>query len=185
MDLVKSLKDYKPFDSTETHSVKSILDFISSTDNAYSRSNLDGHITGSAFLLSSDLNRILLTHQKASGRWLQFGGHSDGDANTLRVAVRETIEESGIKNFMLLTKEIFDVDVHSVPFRASKNEPEHFHYDIRFVFTTEQESFIISDESNDLKWFTFEEYRATMHREENIRFIKKWEKLRVTLENKH
>ena len=96
----------------------------------------------------------MLTHHKKLNRWLQLGGHSDGDNNTRNVALREATEESGISDISFMIQSIFDVDIHTIPENTTKNEPEHKHYDVRFLLKAPHESFIISEESNALKWVT-------------------------------
>lgn len=96
--LAEALKSYKAYNEDETAKLNSFLQFIKNNSNLFSRTNLTGHITGSGFLLKSDLSKVLLTHHAKLNEWLQFGGHSDGEANTLNVAIRETIEESGIRH---------------------------------------------------------------------------------------
>ena len=180
-NLIEELNHYQPFDITEAKNLQLTKDFIKSNKNLFSRSNSVGHINGSGFLLSKDLSQILLTHHKALNKWLQFGGHSDGDENTMRVAMRETFEESGIKNFKPLRVNgsyIVDVAVNDIPSNEKKKEPAHKHYDIYFMFTTPQKEFVISEESNDLKWFTFEEFKQLEPTPNRLRFIKKWENLR-------
>ena len=86
-------------------------------------------------------------------------------------------EESGIKDFELVGKSIFDVDVHLIPENTKKGEPPHYHFDIRFIFKTNCDKFIISDESIDLKWFTFDEFLQLDQTEERKRFAAKWKKL--------
>lgn len=191
-DLIAALRTYQPWDNIEALSVAKTLDFLIYGDenNKYVRTNLAGHITGSAFLFNRDYSKVLLTHHKKLNRWLQFGGHSDGDTNTLHVAQRETTEESGIANFTPLTNEIFDVDAHTIPANATKNEPAHTHYDIRFAFVTDQADFVVSDESDTLQWFTLDEFKALKADDVRLttarqRFIQKWEKLLDTKKCKH
>ena len=43
----------------------------------------DGHITGSAWVVDPAGSRVLLTHHRKLGKWLQLGGHSDGEPDTL------------------------------------------------------------------------------------------------------
>ena len=109
-----------------------------------------GHITGSAWVLSPDKQSVLLTHHKKLNKWLQLGGHSDGEPNVLMTALREAKEESGIEEIKPFTEEIFDLDVHIFP--QKKNIAAHLHYDIRFCFIAEHLNFNVSEESHDLKW---------------------------------
>ena len=85
--------------------------------------------------------------------WLQPGGHCDGEFDVVNVAKREVFEETGLEDLTLLSPDILDIDKHHIP--ANAKEPEHSHFDIRFVFRAEYpEKIIKNDESNDLKWFT-------------------------------
>ena len=157
-DLLRELKNYKPFNEKEQSNVDHIIDFLEHGENQFIRTNLIQHIVASAYLLNFDLTKILLTHHKALGVWLPFGGHSDGEQNSLNVALRETMEESGILNPILLSDKILDVDIHTIPENKAKNEPEHKHLDIRFCFKTNQTDFVVSDESDSLKWFDLEDF---------------------------
>ena len=93
-----------------------------------------------------------MTHHKKLNKWLQLGGHSDGDPDTWKVALREATEESGIDNIAFVTRQIFDIDIHTIPENLKKNEPEHKHYDVRFLLKAPTEDFVVSEESNFLKW---------------------------------
>lgn len=158
-DLIKELKKYKPYNETEKGYVDEIIEFLENGENQFVRTNLEKHIVASAYLLNDSLDKILLTHHKAIGLWLQFGGHSDGESNSLNVALRETMEESGIENINIGNGEIVDVDIHTIPENKKKNEPEHKHLDIRFIFTTPEENFVVSDESDELKWMPIDEFK--------------------------
>lgn len=118
--------------------------------SCFLRSNLEGHFTGSAWLVSADGQRVLLTHHRKLDRWLQLGGHADGDADLSRVALREAEEESGLRD-LSVESEIFDLDRHWIP---EHNEvPGHWHYDVRFVVRAKgSEDFIVSEESHALAW---------------------------------
>src|SRR5690606_13008812 len=49
------------------------------------RERLEGHFTASAWLVDRTGSRTLLTHHRKLGRWLQPGGHADGDRDLARV----------------------------------------------------------------------------------------------------
>lgn len=125
-------------------------DFVARHAHAAERSCREGHLTGSAWLVSVDGTRVLLTHHRKLGRWLQLGGHADGDTDLARVALREAEEESGLVD-LVVDREIFDIDRHRIPARA--NDAEHWHYDVRYVVrATRSEDFVVGDESHDLAW---------------------------------
>ena len=129
-----------------------ILAFVAEhPTNAHRRECLHGHLTGSALVLDAACERALLTHHKKLDRWLQLGGHADGEANLVRVAFDEACEESGIEG-LAIHPVPFDVDIHTIP--ARRGEPEHLHLDVRFIVRAPaQAAFEVSDESHDLGWF--------------------------------
>src|SRR5882672_8038315 len=98
---------------------------------SFHRDHLPGHITGSAWIVNEDFTKVLLVLHAKLGRWLQPGGHADGDENVLGVALREAEEETGVKQYELLHPGIFDLDIHPIP--ARKDFQEHLHYDIRYL----------------------------------------------------
>ena len=89
---------------------------------------------------------------------MQTGGHADGDAQILRVALREAEEESGIQGIESVGSDIFDIDIHLIPENKAKGEPAHYHYDVRYLVRAPHEHFIISDESDDLRWWSKEDF---------------------------
>jgi len=124
-------------------------------EDAHHRTCLAGHLTASALLLDASGERALLTFHAKLGKWLQLGGHCDGDANLAAVALREAIEESGIEDLTIDPMPV-DLDVHPIP--ARKSEPEHLHLDTRFlVFAPEGARERPGEESLELRWFTREE----------------------------
>ncbi len=122
---------------------------------AYKRERLAGHFTASSWIVNKDRTHTLLTLHRKLGRWLQLGGHADGNENLIEVALKEAGEESGLKNLMLVEERIFDLDKHIIPERP--HVPEHFHYDVRFLIEADiDEPLQMSDESISLAWFSFD-----------------------------
>lgn len=110
------------------------LDFVARNEQFWQRSTLEGHLTGSAWIISADGDSALLLHHAKLDRWLQPGGHADeSDDSLVETARREAIEECGMPELTLVSPEIFDLDVHLIPARGQ--EPAHFHYDLRFLFS--------------------------------------------------
>lgn len=119
--------------------------------DAFQRTHLPGHITGSAFLVDPTFTHTLLVHHGKLNRWLQPGGHADGDMDVAGVARREANEETGVLKLDLLATDIFDLDVHPIP--ARKEFPAHDHYDVRYLFRASmEERVIVSEESHDVRW---------------------------------
>ncbi|MBT2768344.1 NUDIX hydrolase [Stenotrophomonas sp. ISL-67] len=121
-------------------------------ENPFLRSRLAGHFTGSAWLVSADGARVLLTHHRKLNRWLQLGGHADGERDLARVALTEAEEESGLTGLVLEDGAVlFDIDKHWIPERH--DVPGHWHYDARYVVrAVGSEAFAVSEESLALAW---------------------------------
>ena len=118
---------------------------------------------------------MLLTHHRRMNKWVQLGGHTDGDSDVLAAALREAGEESGIEGIRPLSGDIFDIDVHRIPARGG--EPAHYHYDIRFIATvTGSEDYTVSDESHDLAWVKIEKLTEYTTEDSMLRMRRKWVK---------
>jgi len=153
-----------------------MLALLDSTPDCFHRTSFPGHFTGSALVVSADGSKTLLHHHRKLDRWLQFGGHCDGDENLPRVAQREALEESGIEGLILASPRPFDLDIHEIPARAT--EPVHFHYDVRYVLIApENATFVTSEESHELRWFTPEEMLALPLDQGLRRLVAKWQTL--------
>ncbi len=176
MNLAYALNQYRDRTPSERDTAQRFLDFLSSGDDVYLRTRLDGHFTASCWLLSPDRQSVLLTHHRKLNRWLQLGGHADGDADLARVALHEAQEESGLSALVVLP-EIFDIDAHTIPARAS--EPEHTHWDVRFVVLSPSLVFQLSHESNALAWRSIAEL-VDSGDESIARMARKWLTVRAS-----
>lgn len=112
-----------------------------------SRSNFTGHATASAFIVNPETRQILLLHHRGLGKLLQPGGHIDeSDTSPINAALRETFEETGVSpdRLRLVTpsdkhpETPLHIDSHHIPANRKKREPEHYHHDFRYLFTTDE-----------------------------------------------
>jgi 8-oxo-dGTP pyrophosphatase MutT (NUDIX family) len=118
---------------------------------AFQRHHLPGHITGSSWIMDASRQFVLLVHHGTLNKWLQPGGHADGEENVLNVALREAREETGVLNLKVLKDDFFDLDIHPIPARSGF--PNHLHYDVRFLFeAAREEKLVVSEESHDVAW---------------------------------
>lgn len=155
--LLSALDMHKAFDSHEAKMLKQMLDFVQHTPGAYHRENLEGHITASGWIVNADLSKVLLLHHAKLNKWLQPGGHADGNENLVEVLKTELEEETGITG--IAEPQLFDIDIHAIPERGKV--PEHLHYDVRFLVQINDSIPIQrNEESNELAWFHLNEVMA-------------------------
>ena len=72
---------YSPRDPQQAEARERMLAFVDEHPDALLRTCLEGHLTASALVIDARGERGLLTLHRKLARWLQVGGHCDGDAN--------------------------------------------------------------------------------------------------------
>lgn len=171
-DFIQQLEAYRGRWAAEKGVCDQFIEFISGNADCFERNSKEGHVTASAWVVNGAGTHVLLTHHRKLNRWLQLGGHVDGESDVLEGALREVEEESGLTEVAVLGEGIFDLDIHPIP--ARRDEPEHLHYDVRFLCqATGSEEFIVSDESHALDWVKIEEVGNLANEESMLRMARK------------
>jgi 8-oxo-dGTP pyrophosphatase MutT (NUDIX family) len=162
----------RSLEPVEAQQTLDTIRFVEAHADCLLRSCTPGHLTGSAWIVSPDRRVTLLTHHHKLDKWLQLGGHADGDMDLLAVAMREAFEESGLTELRAIQTGVFDVDRHWIPER--KGEPGHYHYDLRFLIEANPaEPLRITSESKDLAWVELSEVTTLNPEESMARMVRK------------
>ena len=154
-------------------------EFVLTHEDCFDRDLWPGHVTGSAWVVNPGRNQALLLHHRKHGQWFQPGGHADGDADILRVALRETSEETGldVSHIRLVNAAVFDVDIHSVPVNGL--DPRHEHIDIRFLVEMDDDLAIPgNDESHQVLWVPLPQVARFNNNRSTHRMVEKTRRLR-------
>ncbi|MDH5299814.1 MAG: NUDIX hydrolase [Gammaproteobacteria bacterium] len=170
--LLSRLQNHIAHDPQERDMQQRLTRFVHEHANCFDRELLVGHITGSAWIVNPERSKVLMIHHRKLNRWLQPGGHSDGDPNTLQVALREAREETGLDSIQPVSEAVFDVDIHTIP--ARRDEPQHEHFDVRFLLQADDSLPILrTEETNDIAWMTLDEVLQHAQEDSIVRMLNK------------
>src|SRR5690349_17319980 len=97
--LLQMLGRYRDAFPDESDVVDRICALVERHADCFDRTCRPGHVTAAAWILSADRRQVLLTHHRKLNRWLQLGGHTDGQWHVEEAALREAREESGMTAF--------------------------------------------------------------------------------------
>lgn len=160
--LDRELSAHAAADAKEAADVAFVREFLRRHPaDAHLRSQREGHLTGSGFVLDAARERLLLLHHRRLDRWLQPGGHGEGERAPREIALREIEEETSLGPADLEAfpdERLLDVDVHPIPENAKKGEPAHLHLDLRYGFVARAGAQPrLSEESHALRWVPLDE----------------------------
>lgn len=162
MEFIKQIKDYVTESEQDKNDKKIILDYISDyKNNILTRGNEIAHITSSGFILNKTCDKVLMIHHNIYNTWTWTGGHADGEENLLTTALKEAIEETGVKNIKPLTKDIHSIDILPVWGHMKRGEyvSAHLHLNASYILIADEneELFVNEEETSGLAWISIED----------------------------
>lgn len=181
-ELLSLLQQHQTRFMEEAGYVSRAVAFVAAHTDCFERELWPAHVTGSTWVVSPDRQRVLMLHHRKHDQWFQPGGHADGDADILRVALRETAEETGLDpaQVRLLGNAVFDVDIHAIPVMG--NDPAHEHIDVRFLVEIDDSLFIPgNDESHEVLWVRLHDVPRYNNNRSTYRMVEKTRQLRNLL----
>ena len=160
-NLKESLKKFIPYNEQEEVERKIMLKYINDFDDVLTRQNEYGHFTSSAFVLNKERTKILMIYHKIYNSWAWTGGHSDGDNDLLYVAMKEAKEETGVKNVMPISKDIYSLELINVNGHEKRGKyvGSHIHLNVTYLLEADEseEIHIKEDENSGVKWVPIDE----------------------------
>jgi ASC-1-like (ASCH) protein/8-oxo-dGTP pyrophosphatase MutT (NUDIX family) len=160
-NLKKSLEKFIPYNEQEDVERKIMLKYINDFNDVLTRQNEYGHFTSSAFVLNKERTKILMIYHKIYNSWAWTGGHADGDSDLLYVAMKEAKEETGIKNVVPISKDIYSLELINVNGHEKRGKyvGSHVHLNVTYLLETDENEkiHVKEDENSGVKWVPINE----------------------------
>ncbi len=155
-NLKDNLEKFSPYNEQEEVERKIMLNYIDDFEDTLTRQNQYGHFTSSAFILNKERTKILMIYHNIYKSWAWVGGHSDGDSDLLYVAMKEAKEETGIKNVLPISKDIYSLEIINVNGHEKREKyvGSHLHLNVTYLLEADEneEIHIKEDENSGVKW---------------------------------
>jgi len=159
--IIQEFDKYRPKCRQEEVDKNAIVDFLNSNEDCLLRTNLIAHVTSSAFVVNSEMNKILFIHHNIYNSWGWVGGHNDGNPDLLGVAIKEAKEETGVTNITPYNENIISVDIIQVENHIKNGlfVGDHLHLNAAYLLIANEEDKLVikKDENSGVKWFNIDE----------------------------
>lgn len=161
MNLKKEIEQYIPYDLQEAKEQEVIVKYLNTFDNLLTRENEFAHLTASAWIVNPEHTKVLMAYHNIYQSWSWIGGHADGDADLLQVALKETTEETGLVSIAPIMKDIYSLEILGVPSHIKKGSPiaTHLHLNVTYLIEANEteETTVKTDENSAIKWMELAE----------------------------
>ena len=156
MQLADQIRAYQPFNEQEAHDKEVILRYLAEHDGCFERSDRIAHFTASVWAVNPTRTKALMVYHNLYRAWSWIGGHSDGEQDQRKVALRELKEETGVKNPRPVSDEIFSLEILTVDGHIKRGEyvPSHLHLNVTYLVEVDEEEILLikPDENSGVKW---------------------------------
>ncbi len=174
MNWIDEIRNYNPFNEQEKQDKKVALDYFTTFPNILTRENEFAHMTASSWIVNKDRTKVLMIFHNIYQSWAWTGGHADGEDNLLNVAIRETMEETGIKNIKPLQEDIFSLELLCVDghVKRGKYVSSHIHINVTYLLEAdESEALAIKeDENSGVRWIDIDD-AVQISNEQNMKVV--------------
>ena len=161
MSLVKDIENYIPVNEQEENDKKVMLDYMQKNTDYLTRENKVAHFTTSIWTVNKERTKTLMVYHNIYDSWSWIGGHADGEEDLSTVALRELNEETGVKNAVLVSKDIFSLEILTVDGHMKKGKyvPSHLHFNITYLAEADEDQLLAvnEEENKGVRWFLFQD----------------------------
>ena len=158
--LSEQLHEFHSYNQQEESDLPVLLKVICEPD-VFTRDQLLYHFTASSWIVNSDRTKVLMCYHNIYQSWSWTGGHADGNANLLEVALKEAKEETGLQNIRPVSDNIYSVEILTVPshIKRGKFVNAHLHLNATYLLEADESELLCikEDENSGLAWMTLDE----------------------------
>lgn len=160
MELMRQIRDYRPFNEQEMMDQIMILESLKRGKDVFYRDKKDAHMTASAWVVNPERTKALMVYHNIYDSWSWMGGHADGNEDLLAVALQEAQEESGLTNVRFVMEDIFSLEVLTVDGHWKHNTyvSSHLHLNLTYLLEAREEDPLVvkADENSGVAWFSLD-----------------------------
>ena len=161
MSLFENIRNYKPLNQQEASDQKRMIEYMRHNANYLNREDEIAHFTASMWTVNRERTKTLMVYHNIYDSWSWIGGHADGIEDLCSVAMRGLKEETGVGNAVLVSPEIFSLEILTVDGHVRKGVyvPSHLHMNVTYLAEADenQELMVNSAENQAVKWWSFED----------------------------
>ena len=154
--LQNQIEKFTPACEQEERDQDSMLRFLKNNDDCLERTNLTGHFTASSWIINESGDKVLMVYHKIYNSWSWTGGHADGQWDLSAVAIREAMEESGIRQIELADREPVSLEILTVDGHEKRGVyvPSHLHMNLTYLLRADenQRLYVKEDENSGVRW---------------------------------
>ena len=161
MELIRAIEKYRPWNQQEQQDQAELLRRLKSGEPLLGRENCSAHFTASAWVVSPQRDQVLMAYHNLYDSWAWLGGHADGEADLLSVAMREVREESGLVGVRPVLEDIFSLEILAVSGHEKRGEyvPSHLHFNVTYLLEADPKAPVRckADENKGVAWFSLDQ----------------------------
>ena len=159
--LAAQLRSYEPYNEQETADREEILRQLETFPDIYMRENRNAHMTASSWIVNPSRTKVLMVYHNIYDSWSWSGGHADGEEDLPAVALREAMEETGIRRVRPVTDLIYSLEILTVDghVKRGKYVSSHLHLNITYLLEADENDMLHKkdDENSGVAWFGLDE----------------------------
>lgn len=163
MKLKNEIENYIPYNEQEEKDKEIMLRYLDTFDDVLTRNNGLGHFTASSWIVNKERTKVLMVYHNIYDSWCWTGGHADGEEDLLYTSIKEAKEETGIKNVVPLSENIFSLEVICVDGHIKKGNyvSSHVHLNLTYLLEADEEEMLLikEDENSGVKWIKIEDIK--------------------------